>query len=168
LTIEERERALRARLKALLSARGPSCSTSCASRTSERAGRIKEFWGHPASREFGELLIDLEEERAARAAVFGLLAEMERGCCDGTEGRTRANRPTQTTERPLREPSPCENHHHCRQSGEGSRPDGLKHEGHIVRAETECRGTRPVLPTDRDRHSNTHDEHESVRGEGPD
>jgi hypothetical protein len=30
------------------------------------------------TREFGELLIDLEEDKAARAVVFGLLAEMER------------------------------------------------------------------------------------------
>jgi hypothetical protein len=29
-------------------------------------------------REFGELLIDLEGTRSARAVVFGLLAEMER------------------------------------------------------------------------------------------
>jgi len=44
----------------------------------ERADRIGEFWGHPETREFGELLIDLEEDKAARAVVFGLLAEMER------------------------------------------------------------------------------------------
>jgi hypothetical protein len=30
------------------------------------------------SRAFAELLIDLEENKAARAVVFGLLAEMER------------------------------------------------------------------------------------------
>jgi hypothetical protein len=30
------------------------------------------------TRTFGELLIDLEEDKAARAVVFGLLAEMER------------------------------------------------------------------------------------------
>jgi hypothetical protein len=30
-------------------------------------------------RTFGELLIDLEEDKTARAVVFGLLAEMERG-----------------------------------------------------------------------------------------
>jgi hypothetical protein len=30
------------------------------------------------TRAFGELLIDLEEVKAARAVVFGLLAEMER------------------------------------------------------------------------------------------
>jgi hypothetical protein len=42
------------------------------------ADRIGEFWGHPKTRGFGELLIDLEEDKAARAVVFGLLAEMER------------------------------------------------------------------------------------------
>jgi hypothetical protein len=46
---------------------------------SDRADRIGEFWGYPATREFGELLIDLEEDKAARAVVFGLLREMERG-----------------------------------------------------------------------------------------
>jgi hypothetical protein len=44
----------------------------------DRADRIGEFWGHPETRTFGELLIDLEEEPAARAVVFGLLREMER------------------------------------------------------------------------------------------
>jgi hypothetical protein len=44
----------------------------------ERADRIGEFWGHPETRTFGELLIDLEEDKVARAVVFGLLAEMER------------------------------------------------------------------------------------------
>jgi hypothetical protein len=44
----------------------------------ERADRIGEFWGSPETRTFGELLIDLEEDKAAKAVVFGLLAEMER------------------------------------------------------------------------------------------
>jgi hypothetical protein len=44
----------------------------------DRADAIGTYWGHPETREFGELLIDLEEDRAARAVVFGLLAEMER------------------------------------------------------------------------------------------
>jgi hypothetical protein len=44
----------------------------------ERADRIGEFWGQPATRTFGELVIDLEEDKAARAVVFGLLREMER------------------------------------------------------------------------------------------
>jgi hypothetical protein len=42
----------------------------------DRADRIGEFWGQPETREFGELLIDPEEDKAARAVVFGLLAEM--------------------------------------------------------------------------------------------
>jgi hypothetical protein len=44
----------------------------------DRADAIGTFWGHPKTRTFGELLIDLEEDKAARAVVFGLLAEMER------------------------------------------------------------------------------------------
>jgi hypothetical protein len=44
----------------------------------ERADRIGEFWGHPETRSFGELLIDLEEDPAAKAVVWGLLREMER------------------------------------------------------------------------------------------
>jgi len=43
-----------------------------------RVDAIGTFWGHPETRTFGELLIDLEEDKAARAVVFGLLAEMER------------------------------------------------------------------------------------------
>jgi hypothetical protein len=44
----------------------------------DRADRIGEFWGNPKTRTFGELLIDLEEHKAARAVVFGLLREIER------------------------------------------------------------------------------------------
>jgi hypothetical protein len=44
----------------------------------KRADRVGEFWGYPETRTCGELLIDLEEDKAARAVVFGLLAEMER------------------------------------------------------------------------------------------
>jgi hypothetical protein len=44
----------------------------------DRADRIAEFWGYPESCAFAELLIDLEEDKAARAVVFGLLREMER------------------------------------------------------------------------------------------
>jgi hypothetical protein len=43
-----------------------------------RAERIGEFYGHPETRIFGELLIDLEEDKAARAVVCGLLAEIGR------------------------------------------------------------------------------------------
>jgi hypothetical protein len=44
----------------------------------DRADRIGEFCGNPKTRTFGELLIDLEEDKAARAVVWGLLREMER------------------------------------------------------------------------------------------
>ncbi len=44
----------------------------------EWAERIGEFWGHPKTRTFGELLFDLEEDKAARAVVFGWRQEMER------------------------------------------------------------------------------------------
>jgi len=35
--------------------------------------------GHPETRTFGELLIDLEEDWTLKAVVWGLLREMERG-----------------------------------------------------------------------------------------
>jgi hypothetical protein len=44
----------------------------------DRADAIGTFWGRPETRTFGELLIDLEKDKAGRAVVFGLLAEMER------------------------------------------------------------------------------------------
>ncbi len=39
----------------------------------DRAEQIGEFWSYPQSRTFGELLIDLEEDKAARAVCWGLL-----------------------------------------------------------------------------------------------
>jgi hypothetical protein len=36
----------------------------------ERADRIGEFWGYPPDRTFGELLIDLEEDRTFRATRY--------------------------------------------------------------------------------------------------
>jgi hypothetical protein len=39
----------------------------------ERADRIGEFWGYPESRNFAELLIDCEEDRALRAVLVGML-----------------------------------------------------------------------------------------------
>jgi hypothetical protein len=44
----------------------------------ERADRIGEFGGHPESRSFGELLIDLEEDKAARAVLIGMLWDTDR------------------------------------------------------------------------------------------
>jgi hypothetical protein len=44
----------------------------------DRADAIGSYWGNPKTRTFAEILIDCEEDRTARAVVFGLLAEMER------------------------------------------------------------------------------------------
>lgn len=41
----------------------------------ERAARIGEFHSNPNTRALAELLIDLEEDRAARALVVGMLRE---------------------------------------------------------------------------------------------
>ena len=42
------------------------------------ADRIGEFWGHPGSRAFAELLIDCEEDRVLRAVLVGMLREGDR------------------------------------------------------------------------------------------
>jgi hypothetical protein len=68
--------------KALHARTRPSrAPTSCISaqavnEAASRAERIGEFWGAPEDTRLGELLIDLEEDKGARAVVFGLLAEM--------------------------------------------------------------------------------------------
>jgi len=41
----------------------------------ERADRVGEFWGHPQSRTFAELLIDCEEDRTLWAVLVGMLRE---------------------------------------------------------------------------------------------
>ena len=44
----------------------------------DRAGRIGEFYANPKTRTFAELLIDCEEDPAARAFVVGVLREAGR------------------------------------------------------------------------------------------
>jgi hypothetical protein len=78
VTFEEIERALRQRLEALPPAARAELRHVLRLPDFDRADAIGTFWGHPETRSFGELLIDLEEDKAARAVVFGLLREMER------------------------------------------------------------------------------------------
>jgi hypothetical protein len=78
MTVEEMEAALRQRLRALPPAARAELVHVLMLPDFDRARRIGEFWGHPETRSFGELLIDLEEDKATQAVVFGLLAEMER------------------------------------------------------------------------------------------
>ena len=75
---DELERRLRERLVALGPAPRAELLHVLMLPDFERVDRIGEFWGNPETRTFGELLIDLEEDKAARAVVFGLLREMER------------------------------------------------------------------------------------------
>jgi hypothetical protein len=74
----EIEAALRHRLNALPSAARAELIHVLRLPDFDRADAIGTFWGHPKTREFGELLIDLEEDRTARAVVCGLLVEMQR------------------------------------------------------------------------------------------
>jgi hypothetical protein len=70
---EEMENALRHRLEALPPAARAELLNVLRLPDLDRVERIGEFWGHPETPEFGELLIDLEEDKAARAVVFGML-----------------------------------------------------------------------------------------------
>jgi hypothetical protein len=44
----------------------------------DRVGAIQSYWANTKTREFGELLIDCEEDRALRAVLVGMLRETER------------------------------------------------------------------------------------------
>jgi hypothetical protein len=78
MTFEEMEKGLRQRLVALPAAARAELLHVLRLPDFDRAERIGEFWSYPESRAFAELLIDLEEDKAARAVVFGLLAGMGR------------------------------------------------------------------------------------------
>jgi hypothetical protein len=78
VTFEELEKALRARLQSLPPTARAELLHVLRLPDFDRADAIGTFWGSPDTQTFGELLIDLEEDKAARAVVFGLLGEMER------------------------------------------------------------------------------------------
>jgi hypothetical protein len=79
MNLDEMEAGLKARLEALPPAARAELLHVLRLPDLDRADRIGEFWGHMETRTFTELLIDLEEDKAARAVVFGLLREMGRG-----------------------------------------------------------------------------------------
>jgi hypothetical protein len=78
MTFEEMEKDLRARLEALLPAARAELLHVLRLPDFDRADRIGTFWGYPETRTFGELLIDLEEDKTLKAVIWGLLREMER------------------------------------------------------------------------------------------
>jgi hypothetical protein len=67
----EMEQALIERLKALPPAARAELLHVLRLPDLDRADAIGTFWGHPEMRGFGELLIDLEEDRTARAVICG-------------------------------------------------------------------------------------------------
>jgi hypothetical protein len=78
MIFEEMEAELRARLEALPPAARAELLHVLRLPDLERVERIGEFWGHPETRTFGELLIDLEEDKTLKAVIWGVLREMER------------------------------------------------------------------------------------------
>jgi hypothetical protein len=78
VTFEQMERALPQRLEALPPAARSELRHVLRLPDFDRADAIGTFWGHPETRTFGELLIDLEEDKAARAVLVSMLRETER------------------------------------------------------------------------------------------
>jgi hypothetical protein len=66
VTFDEMEAALRDDLEALPPAARAELRHVLRLPDFDRADAIGEFWGHPETRTFGELLIDLEEDRTMR------------------------------------------------------------------------------------------------------
>jgi hypothetical protein len=81
VAFEEMEIALRQRLEALPPAARAELLHVLRLPNFDRADRIAEFWASPETRTFGELLIELEEDKAARAVVFDLLDRIAHPPC---------------------------------------------------------------------------------------
>ncbi len=77
-TLPEYEQLLRERLDAFPAAARAELLHVLLLPDFERAAVIGEYWSHPMTRSFAEFLIDLEEDRAARAVVVGMLRERKR------------------------------------------------------------------------------------------
>lgn len=75
MNLEDVERLLRERLDALGPAPRAELLHVLTLPDYDRAGRIGEFYGNPKTRTFAELLIDAEEDPAARAALVRMLRE---------------------------------------------------------------------------------------------
>src|SRR5215207_2221282 len=72
--LEQLERVLRERLDALGPVPRAELLHVLMLPDFDRADRIGEFWGHPESRPFAELLIDCEEDRTFGSCLFGCSA----------------------------------------------------------------------------------------------
>ena len=75
MTFEETEEALHQRIAAFPPAVRSELLHTLTLPDFKRAERIGEFWGRPETRTFGELPIDIEEDKAMRAVVVGMLRE---------------------------------------------------------------------------------------------
>jgi len=73
VTFDEMEQALHQRLEALPPAARAELIHVLRLPDLDRVERIGRVLGEPRTRTFGELLIDLEEEPAAKAVIWGLL-----------------------------------------------------------------------------------------------
>jgi hypothetical protein len=78
VNLEDLEQLLRERLDALGPAPRAELLHVLTVPDYDRAGRIGEFFGHPRTRTFAELLIDAEEDPYLRAVLVGMLREAER------------------------------------------------------------------------------------------
>jgi hypothetical protein len=75
---DELERRLRERLDALGPAPRAELLHVLMLPDFDRAARIGEFWSHPQTRTFAELLIDCVEDRVLLAVLVGMLRDAER------------------------------------------------------------------------------------------